>query len=262
MYRSLKADKLVETIERLQRRIDERFPGAGLARVCAELRDATLAVSTRAAAMARPNRMMQAAVAVALLLGLALLGTVIFVIDLKRDADNLSGVLQGIEASMNILVLMGAAVFFLVTMEERLKRRQALKDLHELRAIVHVIDMHQLTKDPVSISVSTIGTATPSSPKRTLSPFELMRYLDYCAELLSLSAKAAALYGQSLRDTVVSAAVSEVEQLTSNLANKVWQKIGILQMGEVLSASAAISGPEQPKPAPLAEVVAPPRAGA
>ena len=54
---------------------------------------------------------------------------------------------------MNIIVLMGAALFFLVTIEDRLKRRRALTALHELRSIVHVIDMHQLTKDP-SMGVS------------------------------------------------------------------------------------------------------------
>ena len=46
------------------------------------------------------------------------------------------------------MVLIGAAIFFLVTLETRVKRRRALAALHELRAIAHIIDMHQLTKDP------------------------------------------------------------------------------------------------------------------
>lgn len=37
MYRALDADKIIATIDLLQRRIDERFPGAGLARVAADL---------------------------------------------------------------------------------------------------------------------------------------------------------------------------------------------------------------------------------
>ena len=38
MYRNLDADKTLATIELLERRIGERFPDAGLHRVCAELR--------------------------------------------------------------------------------------------------------------------------------------------------------------------------------------------------------------------------------
>ena len=246
MYRTLSSEKLVETLDRLKLRIEERFPGAGLARVCAELRDVTAAASARADALQRPNLGLRAIMAGLVMAGLGLFAYVLSVIDIKRDADSLSGVLQGIDASFNIVVLLGAALFFLATIEERLKRRKALKDLHALRAIVHVIDMHQLTKDPVSTTAA--GPATPSSPERKLSAFELMRYLDYCAEMLSLSAKAAALYGQSLRDAIVIETVSEIEQLTSNLSQKVWQKIMILQMGEGRVVEAA---------APPAKTVAP-----
>jgi hypothetical protein len=35
-----------------------------------------------------------------------------------------------------------------MTIETRVKRRRALRAIHELRSIAHVIDMHQLTKDP------------------------------------------------------------------------------------------------------------------
>src|SRR5262249_57424584 len=116
----------------------------------------------------------------ALLLGsLWLLGLIASLIDFTRtNADSVYSVLQGIEAAANLAVLMGAALFFLFRIEERIKRRRALGALHELRSIVHVIDMHQLTKDP-SGSVS-IGGSTPSSPARTLSPFGLSRYLCYC----------------------------------------------------------------------------------
>ena len=33
-----------------------------------------------------------------------------------------------------------------------------------------------------------------------MSEFELMRYLDYCSEMLSLTGKLAALYMQNMRD--------------------------------------------------------------
>jgi hypothetical protein len=55
--------------------------------------------------------------------------------------------------------------------------------LHRLRSIAHVVDMHQLTKDPDFALRSTAPTA--ASPERTLSQSELARYLDYCSELLA-----------------------------------------------------------------------------
>jgi hypothetical protein len=91
---------------------------------------------------------------------------------------------------------------------------------------MHVIDMHQLTKDP-SAAVS-VGGKTASSPARTLTPYELSRYLDYCAEMMSLTSKVAVLFAQSLPDPVVTDAVSDIERIASGMAQKVWQKIMML----------------------------------
>lgn len=114
-------------------------------------------------------------------------------------------------------------MFFLVSLETRLKRRQALEAIHELRSIVHVVDMHQLTKDPeVVLSVAT------ASARRAMTRPELARYLDYCSELLSLTSKVAALYAQHLTDSVVLDAVHEVEALATGLSGRIWQKIVIL----------------------------------
>jgi hypothetical protein len=62
-----------------------------------------------------------------------------------------------------------------------------------------------------------------------MSEFELIRYLDYCSEMLSLTGKLAALYMQNMRDPVIIDAVTEIEELTTNLSRKIWQKIMILQ---------------------------------
>jgi len=49
-----------------------------------------------------------------------------------------------------------------------------------------------------------------------------------CTELLSLSSKLAALHAQCVNDPVVLDAVNDIEVLASNLSNKIWQKIVIL----------------------------------
>jgi hypothetical protein len=62
-----------------------------------------------------------------------------------------------------------------------------------------------------------------------MTAFELSRYLDYCSELLSLSAKVAALYAQGTRDAVVIQTTSDLGQVTSNLPGKISQKISMIQ---------------------------------
>ena len=148
-----------------------------------------------------------------------------------RSGFDLVVLVQVSEAGLNIFLLLSAAILFLVTAETRVKRRRALKAIHELRALAHVIDMHQLTKDPERLQVS--RTQTPSSPKQNLSPAELGRYLDYCSEMLSLIGKLAALYVQKFDDPVALAAVNEVEDLTTGLSRKIWQKIMIINSDAV-----------------------------
>jgi hypothetical protein len=86
--------------------------------------------------------------------------------------------------------------------------------------------MHQLTKDPGMHE--DLGLDTENSPYRELNTFELQRYLDYCSEAFSLVGKVAALYSQSLPNEVVVRTVNEIEDLSSGLSRKVWQKLIIL----------------------------------
>ena len=226
-YRTLDPDKIIGTVEKLNRRISERFPGCGLANVCAELLNIAGTSKAKALAASRPNMYLRAGIAAFLVLGIFMLVYVASLVEFHVGDENLFGILEGVDAAVNTLVLSGAGVFFLASLENRWHREKALEDLHELRSIIHVIDMHQLTKDPSR--VSHVGTLTPSSPERPLSTFELVRYLDYCSEMLSLSAKIAALYAQGTRDHVVVATASDLGQITSNISGKIWQKITIAQ---------------------------------
>jgi hypothetical protein len=143
------------------------------------------------------------------------------------EATGVFEFVQGVEAGVNDVVFLGIAIFFLTSIEGRLKRRRALRRIHQLRSIAHIVDMHQLTKDPEFLLVPRPDTA--SSPARTMSRTELGRYLDYCTELLSLTGKLGALFVQHMDDGVVLQAVNEIEDLTSGLSRKIWQKITLLE---------------------------------
>ena len=224
-YRTLDAEKIVGTLQRLNARIEERFAASGLANVCAGLTEVARLTQQRTERLSRPNLWLRFGSIAVIGGGLAVVGYLGTIIEYKRGTENLFGVVQGIEALLNVLIAMGIAIFFLVTLESRWRRQRALEHLHELRTIVHVIDMHQLTKDPSSRK----GSRTRSSPDRNMTPYELQRYLDYCSEMLSLAAKVATLYAQSSRDSLVINAVTELEQVSSNLSHKIWQKITLIK---------------------------------
>jgi hypothetical protein len=227
MYRRLDPTRISETSRSLCRRISERFPDSSLSRLAAEL----LAVSGEAAAisdwLSRPHlplRVLAGTSIVALVA--AVISAVINVRGNMAVASSIAEMLQGLEAGINECIFLGIAVFFLLTLENRLKRRRALKAIHVLRSIAHIIDMHQLTKDPDRVRMH--GPDTASSPKHPLNAFELTRYLDYCSELLALISKVAAVYVQQFDDPVTLSAVNDVEELTNGLSRKIWQKIMIL----------------------------------
>ncbi len=226
MYRRLDPEKIVATVEKLHRRIGERFPGSGLSGVCSELLKVARESQERAARIAKPQRALRAAIGVLIVVIVAGLALIVSSLRLPTGGFDAVGFIQVSEAGVNLLIVVGAATIFLFTVETRIKRSRAIKAIHELRALAHDIDKHQLTKDPERVSGG--GEHTPSSPRRNLTPFELMRYLDYCSEMLSVTGKVAALYVQKFDDHVVLDAAKDIEALTTGLSRKIWQKIMIL----------------------------------
>jgi hypothetical protein len=227
IYRHLDPDKIVDTADLLHRRIGERFADSGLGRVAGALVEVARHAGDLAGWLERPNRWLRAGAIVVVALLIAVVGGVLRSIDLNISLfSSVADFLQGLESAINDLVLLGLAIFFLATAETRLKRKRALAAIHELRSMAHIIDMHQLTKDPEQFAVGRV--IMPSSPTRTLTPVELGRYLDYCSELLSIISKVAAVYVRRFDDPVTLVAVNEIENLTNGLSRKIWQKIMIL----------------------------------
>src|SRR5688572_24333575 len=225
-YYSLDASKIVSTIERLARRVQERFPQASLTRVADELLRVARDSVDRVATLTRPNIVLRSGSGLLLVGLVALLSVVVPQLRLSWRVRDGAELIQALGALCEAMIVIGGGILFLVTLESRIKRGQALKAIHELRALAHIVDMHQLTKDPEQLLVP--GPRTESSPERRMTAFELQRYLDYSSEMLALISKVGAFYAQHLADPVVLAAVDEVEELTTGLSRKVWQKIAIL----------------------------------
>jgi hypothetical protein len=217
--------------------VDERFPDSGLSKVGAEVVAVARTSEADAEQLAEPHRKIRVLVGAVLAAGVACALLVISKLSFGDVQGEAIPLVQGVESAMNIAILVGLGVLALTRLESRWKQRRTLASLHKLRSLAHVIDMHQLTKDP-SPGRPTLAPTT-SSPKRDLTVPQLLRYLDYCSEMLSLIGKLAALYAQSLNDPVVVAAVNDIETLTTNLSRKIWQKIAIVGTTE---ADAAMPG--------------------
>jgi hypothetical protein len=226
--KTLQPALIAETTALLVRRAEERFPGSGLREVLGELEAVAGQAGDRGDSLGRPLLIFRAAVwALAMLLASGLWYVLSRTRPATPTASSLADLLQGADAAVNIVLLLGAAIVSLWKLEESIRRRRALGLLHELRALAHVLDMHQLTKDPEALLAPV--PQTPSSPRRNMKAAELGRYLDYCSEGLSLIGKIAAVYSQNVRDPVVLDAVDGIEDLTTGLSRKIWQKIAIIQ---------------------------------
>jgi len=233
-YRRLDSDRIVETVQILLRRIEGRFPGSGLSNVVAEVLRVSEETVGRIRWIQKPHLPLRCA---ALVLSLAIIALVLLMLVRipQFQFNDYTNFIQALEASISSVVFIGAAILFFVSWENRIKRRRALKAIHELRALAHIVDMHQLTKDPESYFSPAGKTAPPA--RRAMTSFELNRYLDYCSELLALISKIAALYVQDFQDPVLLDAVDDVEDLTAGFSRKIWQKITILEnLGRSLRA--------------------------
>jgi len=217
------------TVARLCARIEARFPGRGIVRVANELLDVVDAVAAPGPSGGRWLEWLRRSSII--LIGVLAVAVPVAIIWLVAD-----GVLSGLhgvewlgvgESAINDAVFAGIAIAFLWAVPARLRRGADLRVLHRLRSLAHVVDMHQLTKDPDRFRSD--FQATNETVPLDLSPGELANYLEYCSELLSLTAKTAALLAEDNTDPAVLSAVSDVESLTSDLSRKMWSKIALLQ---------------------------------
>lgn len=227
-YRRLDPRHIIATAERLEQRITERFPDRGLKRVAADLVALAHEVAARAEQLGKPIWAWRVLTGLVIAAGSAALIYVGTKLSINRIAtDEAFGFVQGIEASLNTILIAGVGVIALTGIEKRRKRAAVSTHLYALRSLIHVIDMHQLTKDPSALSEDFRRTA--QSPERMTDRAELTRYLDYCSEMLSITGKLAALFAQSLDDDVIARAVNDIEELGSNLSRKIWQKITMIE---------------------------------
>ncbi|TYL45913.1 hypothetical protein FXB39_15475 [Nocardioides sp. BGMRC 2183] len=229
-YERLEVAPVRSTAERLVQRMETRLPGRNLIAVGHELVDLIADVDVGSHQIR--SRVRMARVVTRLVLGVAVVLATLFLLLAIRDAVEQRQVedsvewLAVIETVVNDVVFLAIAVFFLYGIPDRVERAHLLDLLHRLRSLAHIIDMHQLTKDPERVRADYLPSAR--SAEVDLDPRSMEAYLDYCSELLSLVGKTAALCAEESQDPVVLDTVRSVETLTTGLARTIWQKIALL----------------------------------
>jgi len=230
-YTVLDSNQIISSLEVLSTRIYERFPQSGLFQVSKQLLTFGRNAQEDSEWVARPILPLRIVSGIfVVLLIVAVLWTLrsLMLLEDLQELLRLENFIPLLEAGINDIVFIGAGIFFLVSAETRIKRRRVLNSLHRLRVFAHIIDMHQLYKDPERVLQR--GELAPSTPKIDMTSFELSRYLDYCSELLSFTGIIAGLYAQNSEDPVLVDAVSDIEQLTNGISRKIWQKLMILDL--------------------------------
>jgi hypothetical protein len=221
-YRELDQTKITGTIERLKSRISERFPDSGLSKVADELLRLGHEVLDTTAYLGAPDY----AVRIPVIIAIVVIAVIAAIAMIKTNQANAHPGWETINSGISNVVFVGIAINFLLSIETRRKRRRALQMIHQLRSVAHVVDMHQLTKDPDQLTSTIANTA--SSPQRSMTQGELGRYLDYCSEMLSVTSKLAALLVQRFSDALILDAVNDIETLATGLSGKIWQKIRLI----------------------------------
>jgi fumarate reductase subunit D len=149
-YRTLDSKLIIETAERLEKRVADRFPDAGLRGVAIELVSLSRDLAKAAKALEAPIWWLRGIIISAIAAGALMflfVGTILPLGRISGSHDAIQSV-QGIESSINVVILAVLGFLALIRTEERIKRRRVFRKLHGLRSLIHVIDMHQLTKDP------------------------------------------------------------------------------------------------------------------
>lgn len=215
-YNTLIVDHVIRTIRRMDSQIDTYFPDRNLANLSSSIIEFAIRHESDLERIDRPNIPIKLAIGLAISLMSGLVIYWLYELFIQNDGSGIIFQPQDLDAFINILIFGSAITWFLLNWQAKSKRRFIIGRINELRSFGHVIDMHQLTKDPFF------------DDEMEMSDDDLIRYLDYCGDLLSCCSKLAATYLEHTDDELVVQYVNEFEALTGQFNRKIWQKITIL----------------------------------
>jgi hypothetical protein len=208
----LDAEKIIETAKNLADNINLRLPGSSLAALAQELAVLAVATEERGRQARRPFLAIRALSALAISLVLVALWYLARHIHAKWEFGTMNNVFDALNTGFNLLVLLAGALWFCVTIEARIKRKEALGFIEGLREFTHVIDVTQLYFTPELYRSR--NDARPSNPAIDET------YLLYCTQMLGVISNLAPLYTRGATGDSILRAASEVQMLALAVITK------------------------------------------
>lgn len=206
MERYLRPERVTKTADQLTQWIGTEFGSAHLCQVAYEVQTFTQEAVARARSIRRPIWLLR--IGVWLLLALAVTGIAYHFLTQPTQT------LKFLDETKGAAAYMTGAVILLIGLEVRWKRRKALQAVNDLRALAHIVDMHQVAKDEAIQRFRDDGDTG-----------KMIEYLHACTALLALLSKVGQLYVEHFPDPVATSAVNDFETITTGMANKIWLKI-------------------------------------
>jgi len=208
----LDAGKIIETAKNLAADINARFSGTNLAVLAEELASLAVATEERARRARRPFLAIRAFSTLAISLVLLGLWYLARHIHTRWEFSTINSVFDALNTGFNLLVLLAGALWFCVTLEARIKRKEALGFIEELREFAHVIDVTQLYYTP--------DLYRYRRGVRSGNPAIDETYLLYCTQMLAVISNLAPLYTRGATGDSILRVASEVEMLTIAITTK------------------------------------------
>jgi len=143
------------------------------------------------------------------------------------DIDNLPTYLSSLDAFFTVLAATVAGGFTMRSFRHRVEQNRTLRELNKLRSFAHVTDMLQVSKCPTRLLYREQSCA--SGVGDDVEVRRMSEYLAYSAEMQSITAKVAAVYGDWLSDAVVHSAIDDIQRLCAELEIKSLQKVLLLE---------------------------------
>lgn len=230
----LEESKIVETAKNLADDINLRLSGTNLAGLAEELAALAAATEERGRRARRPFLAIRAFSGLAICLVLVGLWYLARHIPTKWEFGTITDLLIGLNAGFHLLILLVGALWFCVTIEARIKRKEALGSIEELREFAHVIDVSQLHYTPDLYRYR--RGAQPGDPSIDET------YLLHCTQMLAVISNLASLYTRGATGDSILRAASEVETLAIAIATKHLTKAEVVRE---MNRHSSRAGPEQ-----------------
>jgi 4-amino-4-deoxy-L-arabinose transferase-like glycosyltransferase len=208
----LDAPKIIETAKNLAQDINLRLSGSNLAVLAQQMAVLAVATEERGRQARRPFLAIRALSGLAIILVLLGLWYLARHIHARWEFGTINNIFDALNTGFNLLVLLAGVLWFCVTLEARIKRKEALGFIEELREFAHAIDVTQLYYTPDLYRYHHEDQHNNPAIDET--------YLLYCTQMLGVISNLAPLYTRGATGDSILRAASEVQMLALAIITK------------------------------------------